>query len=288
MPHPSKDSHLAKRRVADSLDLLHRALVKYLTALPRTSRTAYGGADLQALLKAFIDRFAASVLPSRVKNLAFAAKDARNDVAHYIGVMRPDDALRHLSNIGQLLKDLDAASAFRESGRARRCTATAWTLTTASLGRRGRAAIYGTSCLRAAGLTSTRNAICSPTTQRCGMPRIALWSGGTLAIARNPPYWGIDSGSRRPRDFPRPDRLRTWRTSSSRLNFRDCVLATTSRFRNGPDPIEVGNDHRMDAGVSASASRPATSRWGAKVVVAKRGRRKASGGTCGRRGGCSE
>ena len=114
MPHPSKDSHLAKRRVADSLDLLHRALVKYLTALPRTSRTAYGGADLQALLKAFIDRFAASVLPSRVKNLAFAAKDARNDVAHYIGVMTPDDALRHLSNIGQLLKDLDAASAFGE------------------------------------------------------------------------------------------------------------------------------------------------------------------------------
>ena len=97
--------------------MLRRALVEYLTALPGTSRTAYGSADLQALLKAFTDRFAEFLLPSRVRNLAFVAKDARNEVAHYIGAMTPEDALRHLSNIRQLLKDLDAGSAFNEVDR---------------------------------------------------------------------------------------------------------------------------------------------------------------------------
>ena len=96
----------------DALDVLRRALVEYLTALPRTSRRAYGSADLQALLMAFIDRLVELVLPRRVRTLAFTAKDARNEVAHYTGVMAPEDALRHLSNIRQLLKDLDARSAF--------------------------------------------------------------------------------------------------------------------------------------------------------------------------------
>lgn len=110
MSYSSKHSYLEKRRVDDALDLLRRALVEYLTALPRTSRTAYGSADLQALLKAFTDRFVEFLLPSRVKNLAFATKDARNEVAHYIAVMTPEDALRHLANIRQLLKDLGARS----------------------------------------------------------------------------------------------------------------------------------------------------------------------------------
>lgn len=113
MPH-SPRTHQEKRRVDDALDVLRSALVEYLTALPRTSRRVYGSADLQALLMAFIDRFVELVLPSRVRTLAFAAKDARNEVAHYTGVMAPEDALRHLSNIRQLLQDLDARSAFTE------------------------------------------------------------------------------------------------------------------------------------------------------------------------------
>lgn len=114
MPHSPRNPHQEKRRVDDALDVLRHALVEYLTALPRTSRRAYGSADLQALLMAFIDRFVELVLPRRARTLAFAAKDARNEVAHYTGVMAPEDALRHLSNIRQLLKDLDASSALTE------------------------------------------------------------------------------------------------------------------------------------------------------------------------------
>ena len=116
----SNTLHLEKRRVDDALALLRHALVEYLAAVPRTSRTAYGSADLQALLRAFLDRFVEFMLPNRVnrvRNLAFAAKDARNDVAHYVGVMEADDALRHLSNIRQLLKDLGATSALNEVSR---------------------------------------------------------------------------------------------------------------------------------------------------------------------------
>ena len=47
------------------------------------------------------------------------------------------------------------SESFIASGRARHCALTAWISTTASPGLRGRAAIYGTSCLRAAWLTST-------------------------------------------------------------------------------------------------------------------------------------
>ena len=117
MAYSSTEPHQEKQRVDQALDVLRAALVEYLSALPRTSRAAYGSADLQTLLKAFIDRFAGLVLPGRVKNLAFAAKDARNEVAHYIGVMAPDDALRHLSNVRQLLKDLGTRSAFDEVDR---------------------------------------------------------------------------------------------------------------------------------------------------------------------------
>lgn len=117
MPYPSGDSHLERRRVADALDLLRGALVEYLTALPRTSRTAYGNADVQTLLNAFIERFREFTLPSHVRTLAFSARDARNEIAHYVGAMAPDVALRHLLNIRQLLKDLGTQSAFVEVDR---------------------------------------------------------------------------------------------------------------------------------------------------------------------------
>jgi len=35
-----------------------------------------------------------------------APKDTRNEIAHYVGAMAPDIALRHRLNIRQLLKDL--------------------------------------------------------------------------------------------------------------------------------------------------------------------------------------
>lgn len=117
MPYPSGDSHLERRRVADALDLLRSALVEYLTALPRTSRTAYGNADVQALLNAFIERFREFTLPSHVGTLAFSARDARNEIAHDVGAMAPDVALRHLLNIRQLLKDLGTQSVFVEVDR---------------------------------------------------------------------------------------------------------------------------------------------------------------------------
>ena len=65
MPHSGRNPHQEKRRVDDAVDVLRRALVEYLTALPRTSRRAYGSADLQALLMAFIDQFVELVLPRR-------------------------------------------------------------------------------------------------------------------------------------------------------------------------------------------------------------------------------
>ena len=96
MRNPSGDSHLEKHRVGDALDLLRSALVEYLSAFPRTRRTSCGNADVQALLNAFIERAWEVTLPSHVRTLAFAAKDARNEIAHYVGVMAPDVALRHL------------------------------------------------------------------------------------------------------------------------------------------------------------------------------------------------
>ena len=117
VPYPSGDSHLERRRVGDALDLLRSALVEYLTALPRTSRTAFGNADVQALLDAFIERFREFTLPSHVRTLAFSARDALNEIAHYVGAMSPDVALRHLLNIRQLLKDLGTESAFVEVDR---------------------------------------------------------------------------------------------------------------------------------------------------------------------------
>ena len=117
MTYSATDSERARRRVDQALDVLRRALIDYLSALPRASRKAYGSSDLQALLKAFIDQFVELLLPSRARNLAFSVKEARNEVAHYTGVMKPHDALRHLSNVRQLLKDLAAEAAFNEVDR---------------------------------------------------------------------------------------------------------------------------------------------------------------------------
>lgn len=114
MTYLATDSERAKRRVDQALDVLRRALVDYLSHMPRASRTAYARSDLQALLQAFVDRFIEMTLPIRTRNLAFAAKEARNDVAHYTGAMTDHEALRHLSNVRLLLKDLSADAAFKE------------------------------------------------------------------------------------------------------------------------------------------------------------------------------
>ena len=106
------DAGANKRRVDQALDILRQALLEYLGKLPRASRRAYGRLDLQRLLNAFIDRFPELTLPGQARTLAFAAKDARNEVAHDTGSMTSHDALRHLANVRQLLKDLDANAAF--------------------------------------------------------------------------------------------------------------------------------------------------------------------------------
>lgn len=115
---PTEDSELARRRVDQALNqILRPALVKYLSDLPRASRAAYGSLDVQRLLSAFIDRFPELLLPRSVRTLAFAAKDARNETAHFTGNMTPDRALRHLANVRQLLGDLEANEAFMEADR---------------------------------------------------------------------------------------------------------------------------------------------------------------------------
>ena len=106
------DAGANKRRVDQALDILRQALLEYFGSLPRTSRRAYGRLDLQRLLSVFVDRFPKLTLLGRTRTLAFAAKDARNDVAHDTGAMTSHDALRHLANVRQLLKDLDANAAF--------------------------------------------------------------------------------------------------------------------------------------------------------------------------------
>ena len=117
MKHPGRESEQARRRVDQALVVLRGALAEYLAALPRTRRTAFRDFDLQRLLKVFIDRFGELPLPRRVRTLAFAAKDARNEVAHYAGSLTPDLALDHLSTLRQLLEALGAERAFDVVGR---------------------------------------------------------------------------------------------------------------------------------------------------------------------------
>ena len=115
---PTRDLELARQRVDQALNqTLRPALVSYLSDLPRGSRAAYGSLDVQRLLSAFVDRFPELVLPRSVRTLAFAAMDARNETAHYTGNMTPDQALRHLANVRQLLEDIGANEAFREADR---------------------------------------------------------------------------------------------------------------------------------------------------------------------------
>ena len=114
MKHPGRESEQARRRVDQALEVLRGALAEYLAALPRTRRTAFHDFDLQRLLNVFIERFGELPLPRRVRTLAFAAKDARNEVAHYAGSLTPDLALHHLSTLRQLLEALGTERAFDE------------------------------------------------------------------------------------------------------------------------------------------------------------------------------
>ena len=117
MKHPGRESEQARRRVDQALEILRGALAEYLAALPWTRRTAFHDFDLQRLLQVFIERFGELPLPRRVRTLAFAAKDARNEVAHFAGSLTPDLALHHLSTLRQLLEALGAERAFDEVGR---------------------------------------------------------------------------------------------------------------------------------------------------------------------------
>ena len=114
MKHPGRESEQARRRVDQALEALRGALAEYLAALPRTGRTTFRDFDLQRLLNVFIDRFGELPLPRRVRTLAFAAKDARNEVAHYAGSLTPERALHHLSTVRELLEALGAERAFDE------------------------------------------------------------------------------------------------------------------------------------------------------------------------------
>ena len=117
MTHSGRDSESARRRLDRALEALRRALGGYLAALPRTRPAAHDRHDLQRLLKLFIDRFPELPLERRVRTLVFAAKEARNEIAHYAGAMPPDRALLHLSNVRQLLEDLGTKEAFEEVDR---------------------------------------------------------------------------------------------------------------------------------------------------------------------------
>ena len=112
MKRPAREQ--ARRRVDQALEVLRGALAEYFAALPRTRRTAFRDFDLQRLLKAFIEHFGELPLAWRVRTLAFAAKEARNEVAHYTGSLTPDLALHHLSTLRQLLEALGAERAFDE------------------------------------------------------------------------------------------------------------------------------------------------------------------------------
>ncbi len=117
MVHWKTDSQAGKQRVDQALDILRGVLVDHLSNLPHGSRKTYGSSDLQALLKAFVDRFPEMLLPSGARSLAFSAKEARNEIAHYTGAMGPDDALRHLANVRRLVKDLGAEKALQNVDR---------------------------------------------------------------------------------------------------------------------------------------------------------------------------
>ena len=109
-----RESRRARQRVDQALDVLRVALEEYLRALPRVRPNTFRDHDLQRLLGTFIDRFHELRLDRRVRTLAFAAKDARNEIAHYTGTLTADEALRHLATVRGLLEALRAEAAFAE------------------------------------------------------------------------------------------------------------------------------------------------------------------------------
>ena len=114
MKTSGRESRRVRQRVDQALDVLRVALAEYLRALPRSRPNAFRDFDLQRLLRTFIDRFNELRLDPRVRTLAFAAKDARNEIAHYTGTLTGDEALRHLATVRRLLEALRAEDAFAE------------------------------------------------------------------------------------------------------------------------------------------------------------------------------
>ena len=113
MTAPRRDhGSRARRRIDDALEILRQSLGNHL-APPRAS-AAPAALDLVGLLSLFIERLPESKLPRRARTLAHAARDARNEVAHFAGRMTPALALHHISAIRQLLVDLDDDTAVAE------------------------------------------------------------------------------------------------------------------------------------------------------------------------------
>ena len=98
---------LARRRIDDALEILRQSLAEHPATTPAVD-AAPAKLDLLGLLSVFIERLPDSGLPRRTRTLAQAARDARNEVAHFTGTMTGALALHHLSAVRQLLVDLGA------------------------------------------------------------------------------------------------------------------------------------------------------------------------------------
>lgn len=108
------DGREARLRVYEALDILRVAVGDYLRVQLAAQPGAYRRADLQRLLGIFIDRFPELQLERGIRTLAFAAKDARNELAHYTGTLTADQALHHLSVVRRLLEAIDAGNGLQE------------------------------------------------------------------------------------------------------------------------------------------------------------------------------
>ncbi len=107
--HPDfRESERARHRVDQALVVLRRALAEYLATQLRSQPNEFNDSDLTHILSTFIQRFAELPQKPRVRTLAFAAKDARNDIAHYKGTLTPDQALHYISTVRQLLQAIGA------------------------------------------------------------------------------------------------------------------------------------------------------------------------------------
>ena len=116
----SDDPASSRERVDKALDTLRRVLLDYRHPQQPTSSATRHAWDLQALLNWLIGivnerRLIDNVIwKNRVRTVAHGAKEARNAIAHYDGTMTPHDALRHLANVRQLVKELGRGSAFQD------------------------------------------------------------------------------------------------------------------------------------------------------------------------------